>query len=111
MRGNIRSGRLPMVFVAIAVTIGACGGAATPSPSPTPTEAPTPAYVAPTTVEPSQSPEPTAAVTIYVVRSGDTLIAIAKKFNITLKALREANPQVTDPRLMQVGEKLTIPAP
>jgi LysM repeat protein len=39
------------------------------------------------------------------------MIGIAKKFGITLKALQAANPQVSDPRLMQIGEKLVIPAP
>jgi LysM repeat protein len=44
------------------------------------------------------------------VVKGDTLVAIAARHHVTLKALRSANPQVTDPTKLQIGEKLTIPA-
>jgi LysM repeat protein len=98
-------------MVALTVTLAACGGEATPSPIVTaaPTAAPT-ITAAPIT-EPSAAPEPSAEVTIYVVKSGDTMYGIAKEFGITLKALRAANPQVADPRTMQVGEELVIPTP
>lgn len=111
MRGNIGSRLIPIALMTVALMLGACGAAATPSPSPSPIPTPTPTVApAPPSVEPAATPEPTASVTIYVVRSGDTLIGIAKKFKITLKALRAANPQVTDPTKMQIGEKLVIPA-
>jgi LysM repeat protein len=44
---------------------------------------------------------------IYVVKSGDTLTAIAKAHSITLKELRAANNLTTD--RIKVGEKLKIP--
>jgi len=99
------------VTAAVTVTLAACGESATPVPdvSPTPPTA-APETMAPT-IEPTPSPEPSAEVTIYVVKSGDTMYGIAKELGITLKALQAANPQVTDPRTMQVGEKLVIPAP
>jgi LysM domain. len=57
----------------------------------------------------SLSPIPSAGTTIYVVVKGDTLVAIAAKHHLALKALRRANPQITDPTKFQIGEKLTIP--
>jgi morphogenetic protein associated with SpoVID len=48
-------------------------------------------------------------MSIYVVRKGDTLVDIAAKHHVTLAALREANPEVTDPRKLQIGTELNIP--
>ena len=98
------------LFLVIAVSLAACGGASaspTPAPSAQPTQAPV------QTPEPSASAvaTPAPSVTIYVIRKGDTLVAIAKKFHITLKALRATNPGITDPTLIQIGQKLVIPAP
>jgi LysM repeat protein len=45
----------------------------------------------------------------YVVRSGDTLSAIAGNFNITLEALEGANPQITNPDLITVGQLINTP--
>jgi len=100
------------------VTLGlvaACGGGATPTIAPTPVLTPTPSdLLAPS--EPSAEPsspteEPTASAgTKYKVRKGDTMWAIAQEFGISLKALREANPDV-DPKQMRVGTVLVIPAP
>ena len=48
---------------------------------------------------------------MYVVKKGDTLTSIARKFKVTLAALKAANPQIKDPRKMQPGDKITIPQP
>ena len=58
------------------------------------------------------TPVITAAPTAqtYTVQKGDTLTAIATRFGVTLEALRAANPQVTDPTKLQIGQVLTIPA-
>ena len=45
----------------------------------------------------------------YTVRSGDTLSAIAGRYNVSLSALEKANPQIHDPNQIFVGEKLNIP--
>jgi LysM repeat protein len=60
---------------------------------------------------PEETPEFTEepAYTTYVVKKGDTLFGIAKKNGITLKALMDANPEVTDPKKLRVGQKLKIP--
>ncbi len=96
----------------LALSLAGCGSAATPSPSPSPSPSPTVELLP--TVAPTSEPTPTATApttTIYVVKKGDTLIGIANRFKITLKALRAANPEVTDPTKLQIGQKLVIPAP
>jgi LysM repeat protein len=45
---------------------------------------------------------------VYVVKSGDTLSAIALKYHTTVRALRSANNLTTD--RITVGQKLKIPA-
>jgi LysM repeat protein len=45
----------------------------------------------------------------YVVQAGDTLATIAQKFGVTLEALRAANPTLSNPNLIQVGQVLVIP--
>ena len=45
---------------------------------------------------------------IYVVKSGDTLYAIARRYGLTVDALREAN-QLRNPALLSVGQALLIP--
>lgn len=44
----------------------------------------------------------------YTVQSGDTLSAIAQKFNVALQALIDAN-HINNPDLIQIGQVLTIP--
>lgn len=47
--------------------------------------------------------------TVTVV-AGDTLTRIAIRCDTTVDALLHANPEVTDPRTLQIGHELTIPA-
>ena len=47
--------------------------------------------------------------TVYVVKSGDTLSGIAAKYGVELDALIAANPQIKNPDLIYVGDKVTIP--
>src|SRR6266481_7118065 len=57
----------------------------------------------------SATPPPTAA-TEYTVASRDTYSTIAKKFGVSVAAMKEANPGVEATKL-QIGQKLHIPAP
>ena len=61
---------------------------------------------------PSASPgeSPSATSFIYVVLSGDRLSTIALKFHVTQQAILDANPTVTDPNRIFVGQQLVIPA-
>jgi len=47
---------------------------------------------------------------IYIVRTGDTLIGIAEKHNVTVSELVAANGLV-NPNRIKIGDSLTIPAP
>jgi LysM repeat protein len=53
-------------------------------------------------------PPPAGGQTYYVVR-GDTLRTIAAKFGITVDAILRANPQITNPNVIYVGQAITIP--
>ena len=46
----------------------------------------------------------------YTVEKGDSFFSIAKKFNVTMKAVQEANPGI-EPTKIRPGQKLHIPAP
>ncbi len=52
-----------------------------------------------------------AAAFSYTIVSGDTISLIARKYNITESELLAANPQVTNPNYISVGQVLEIPAP
>jgi len=84
----------------------------TPSPTAAPTEAPTPEpSPSPTAVpSPSPTPGPTPEPTLrtYRVRGGDTLTAIAARFDTTVRAIAELNG-IADPSRLQVGQILLIP--
>ena len=58
------------------------------------------------TVTQSAAPE---SRTNYIVHPGDTLSALALQYNTTVTALQLANPQITNPNLILVGERLAIP--
>ena len=121
-----------VVLAALAVLVARLPGATGPSPAPQtplatvaavvsqpptvgPTVAPSPA---PTTAIASAAPTATpvpatqapasAATTTYRVRAGDTLIAIASRFGVSVTALQQANG-ITDPRLLRTGQVLQIP--
>jgi LysM repeat protein len=120
---RIRAG---LISVMLVMMVAGCGGGPPPTASlgpggsvePTlPIETAVPSEVTPeptseeVTPEPEVTPEATdePGYTTYVVKKGDTLYAIAKKNGTTLKALMDANPEVTDPKKLRVGQKLKIP--
>lgn len=64
--------------------------------------------------EPVAGPEPERAPAVeenvYVVREGDNLDTLAKRFGVTVKGIVELN-DIKDPAMLQIGWKLRIPAP
>jgi spore germination protein len=46
-----------------------------------------------------------------VVKTGETLRAIARTFGVTLEALLAANPDITDPGKVRAGKIILIPPP
>jgi LysM repeat protein len=75
------------------------GGGATPVSSAEPT-----ASLAPTPI-PSPTPQ------VYVIVAGDTLSGVAKTHGLTLEELLAANPSITDPDKIAIGDEIIIPAP
>ena len=61
----------------------------------------TPTPTQPTETEPK---EPTT----YTVQSGDTLVDIARRKNLSVPDLLDANPRI-DPNVIRVGQKLNLP--
>lgn len=57
--------------------------------------------------EPMPSPQPNP--TTHLIEAGDTLFAIAMKYHTTVDAILAANPQVTNPNLIRIGQTLNIP--
>lgn len=86
------------------------------SPEATPTEIPPtaipPTAIPPTAVPPTSAPPPTTApsggTVTYIVQRGDTLYSIARRYGTTVEAIASANG-ITNPNLIRVGQKLTIP--
>ena len=106
--------------------VQAAGGAAAIAPTNVPGNQPVPsgstaAAAAPSGGGPATTPvanpttpasvtRPAAKVRAYTVRSGDTPASIAKKLNLTTKALMAANPGL-DAKRMKVGKVLNLPPP
>ncbi len=87
---------------------------ATAEPTVAPTAAatapPAPTAAPPTAIPPTAAPAPPAAQRTYTVQPGDTLLAIAEKFNTTVTAIVKANkltPKQAD--ALRVGQELVIP--
>ena len=79
---------------------------ATSTATATPTATPTTTSTAPTAT-PTSTPAPGQTV-IYVVRTGDTLYSIARRFGVSVTALAQIN-NITNTRYIQVGQQLIIP--
>jgi LysM repeat protein len=65
-------------------------------------------YVLGVTPEPTPTPCPP---TEYIVRSGDTLGTIAAAHGTTVEMILEINPDITNPDVLTVGQRILIPCP
>jgi LysM repeat protein len=70
-----------------------------------PTRTPTRVVKPPTATRPPTTPSPTP----YVVKKGDTLLAVAGEFGLSTEALASANA-LDEEELLQIGQELVIPA-
>lgn len=61
----------------------------------------------PAKIEPPKAPEPV----VYLVVSGDNLSKIGTAYNVEWQRLWAKNTQLTNPDLIHVGDKITIPEP
>ena len=57
---------------------------------------------------PARAQDPTPEPEVYVVQPGDTLFTIAQRFGSSVEAIVAAN-NITDPSLINPGQKLVIP--
>lgn len=46
--------------------------------------------------------------TAYIIRAGDTLYAIARRFNVSIESILEANPSI-EPNFLRIGQRICIP--
>ncbi|MGE5507892.1 MAG: LysM peptidoglycan-binding domain-containing protein [Chitinophagales bacterium] len=56
------------------------------------------------------TPPACAGGQLYTVVRGDTLFSLSKRFGTTVDAIRTANPQLTNPNVLVIGQQLCIPA-
>lgn len=54
---------------------------------------------------------PPAGTQVYIVQPGDTLKGIAIQFGTTKAVLRQLNPEITNPDLIRVGQRIFVPVP
>ncbi len=67
---------------------------------------PTPAVGFPPVIP---APPPCVGGTIVTVAAGETMAGIARRFGVGLQQMIAANPQVIDPNLLAVGQRLCVP--
>jgi LysM repeat protein len=89
-------------------TATATQAAATAAPGTEVTPAPTQRPVATQRPVPSSEPSATARPSTYKVKSGDTLSAVAARFETTVAEIAALNG-ITNPSLIRVGQVLKIP--
>lgn len=63
--------------------------------------------VTPTPGPPTPTPAP--SMRTYTIKSGDSLFTIALSFGLTVDQILAANPEITDPNLILVGQVINIP--
>ena len=112
----------PLLYVAIGVAAlmvaliavpiltsnhGATGPGTSHSPSTTTSQGPASPSAA--SASPSASTGPGSSYLQYTVKTNDSLSVIAQRFNLALWEIELANPQVTDPNHLEVGQVLNIP--
>lgn len=61
---------------------------------------------APRPSSPASAPSPLRS---YTVKSGDTLSGIAARNGVSLNSLLSANPQIKNPNLINVGQRINLP--
>src|SRR5262245_38712163 len=75
------------------------------APAPSPTAIPSTPAIEPPVAAPATPPR--VVVATHVVEPGDTLRAIAERFDTTVPALLDVN-ELPDPDLLSVGQELSI---
>jgi LysM repeat protein len=104
----------------VLVLLAGCGQVVTVKPTSTPAPTPTIALAvvseteeptatpAPYTPAPTPTPTVTPPPVFHTIAEGQSLLAIATQYNVSVAALQEANG-ILDPRTLQIGQQLIIP--
>lgn len=100
---------LKLVCAIFLLSLAACT-APSSNEDPAPAASPTQGKTATPTIEPTGTPPPlpTLVYESYVIRNGDTLIAIAQRFDIAVEDLTKVNG-ITSVNSLQIGQVLRIP--
>jgi len=80
-----------------------------PSPTPLATITPAPTGPTPTPNPPAALPTLRSEETEYIVQAGDSLARIALLHQVSVAQILQANPEITDPNLIEPEQKLLIP--
>jgi spore germination protein len=54
---------------------------------------------------------PTPEQVVHTVAAGDTLSKIAAQYGVTVDQILEANPSITNPNQIAIGDQIVIPQP
>lgn len=96
------TGAAPGAYDGLASAIDAALAASTAAPTESPTASPT--------TSSGPAADTVGTFMFYTVKTGDTMQAIAARFNVTLARLIAANPQIKDPNHITLGEIIFIPS-
>ena len=55
-------------------------------------------------------PTTTQSTTSYTARAGDTMYLISRRLGVTLDSLIKANPQISNPNYITIGQVINIPS-
>jgi LysM repeat protein len=97
------------LFLLPSVLRGLFSGGTPASPSAVPSGSGSPTASAAVTASPLPTPTPGPTPLVYVVKSGDTLTRIANQFDVTVQQILAANPTITNPNDIKVGQNIVIP--
>ena len=95
-------------LAAVALALSGCGdGEDDPEAQPTATPTEMTTAVATEVSQPTEAPESKGQT--YRIKRGDTLSAIAERFDTTVRALVRLN-DIEDPHAIRAGQRIDIPA-
>ena len=97
------------VVVTSLMPAAAAGQTATPR-GPSDTQAPLTLEAVDSAAAEPAAPTSTRRKVTHVVRRGETLTSIANDHDVTLDAILEANPDISDPTGILAGQVIIIPA-
>ena len=95
----------PSVIASSALPSAVPSAVASVPPSVAPSAAPSVAPTTPASVAPVGSPR------LYKIKTGDSLAKIANRFGVLVQQILDANPVITDPNNIFVGQIIIIPPP